>query len=212
MRDEQWEGVEAGNPAPLYPPAPETYLAGAEAATSGAASAGDGASPWPGQPAVYPPPPERYVEAAKAAPTFVTPSYSSPYEASQARPAPARLRRRWLRIRLRAAGQPITEWDIALTFLSAAVSFVVYAVILTWPIGLGLTLLILLHEMGHFVVIRAKGMPARLPIFIPLVGAFVLMGQGPMDARDEAEIALAGPVAGMLGSVACLVAYWFLHT
>lgn len=202
MSDDQQARMEAEGQAPIYPLPPEAYQP----------AAGAGSPLWPGQPAAYPPPPEMYLEAAKAAPTLVTPSYSSPHEASQARPAPARPRRRWLRVRLRAAGQPITEWDIALTFLSAAVSFVVYAVILTWPVGLGLTLLIFAHEMGHFVVIRAKGVPARLPIFIPLVGAFVLMGQGPMDARDEAEIALAGPFAGMLGSVVCLVAYWLTHT
>jgi Zn-dependent protease len=60
-------------------------------------------------------------------------------------------------------------------------------------------------------VIRAKGLPVRLPIFIPLMGAFVLMGVGPMDAREEAEIALAGPFAGTLGSIVCLIAYIPTH-
>lgn len=190
---------------PAYLPTPERY-----APPSVADPEPDATQPqWPGETEVYPPPPEMYLERARAAPTFVTPSYSSPYEASQTRAEPARPRRRWRRARY--AHQPITELDIALLIISAAVSFAVYAMILTWPVGLGLTLLIFAHEMGHFVVIRAKGLPVRLPIFIPLMGAFVLMGVGPMDARDEAEIALAGPFAGTLGSIACVIAYIPTH-
>jgi Zn-dependent protease len=68
--------------------------------------------------------------------------------------------------------------------------------------------LLLVHEMGHYVVIRAKGLPAGLPIFIPLVGAFVTMRRAPQSVRGEAEIALAGPIAGTVGGVICLLAYW----
>lgn len=205
MSDDSKERTGDAGWASVYPPAPERSApTSAAAAEPGAAQA-----PWPSQSDVYPPPPEMYLERAKAAPTLVSPSYSSPYEASQVRAEPLQPRRRWRRARY--AHQPITEMDIALLIISAAVSFAVYAVILTWPVGLGLTLLIFAHEMGHFIVIRAKGLPVRLPIFIPLMGAFVLMGVGPMDARDEAEIALAGPFAGTLGSIACVVAYIPTH-
>jgi len=94
------------------------------------------------------------------------------------------------------------------TILSGIVSYLVYAQLLGWQFGLGMIALLLVHEMGHFVVIRAKGLPAGLPIFIPLVGAFVTMRRMPQGVRDEAEIALAGPLAGTIGGVACLLVYW----
>lgn len=199
-----------------YPPPPSYYQPSASGPPVSAPPATypppveqtqPGQPTWAGQADVYPPPPEVYLERAKAAPTFVTPGYTSGYAPAPPRAEPQRRARRWRRSLY--PHQPITELDVALLVISAAVSFALYAVILGWQVGLGLTLLIFAHEMGHFVVIRAKGLPVRLPIFIPLVGAFVLMGQGPMDARDEAEIALAGPFAGMLGSIVCLVAYWF---
>ncbi|MBF6592192.1 MAG: site-2 protease family protein [Ktedonobacterales bacterium] len=91
--------------------------------------------------------------------------------------------------------------------LTAAASLVAYALIGGWWFGLGLVALLFVHEMGHFVVIRAKGLPASLPIFIPLLGAYVAMRRMPANARDEAEIAIAGPLAGALGGVVSLAVY-----
>jgi Zn-dependent protease len=164
------------------------------------------APPWtPGEalPDVYPPPPEYYEQRAQAAPAFVTPGEAPGHEWRPLREE-ARRRRRFAPIRY--PHQPITTLDVAWTFLSAAVSFVVYAVLLGWPVGLGLTALLFVHEMGHYVVARAKRLPARLPIFVPFLGAFVLTALAG-NARDDAEIALAGPFAGALGSLACFVAW-----
>lgn len=88
---------------------------------------------------------------------------------------------------------------------SALVSFALYTWWGGWQFGLGLVLLLLVHEMGHFVVIRAKGLPAALPVFIPFIGAYVAMRRMPKSVRDEAEIALAGPLAGALGGAVCFV-------
>ena len=41
-------------------------------------------------------------------------------------------------------------------------------------------------------------------IFVPLLGAAVFMRQMPKNARDEAEVGIAGPVAGALAAGACL--------
>jgi Zn-dependent protease len=107
-----------------------------------------------------------------------------------------------------AAPQVDTRLHWFWPIISAVVSFAVYALLLGWQFGLGFMALLLVHEMGHFVVIRAKGLPAGLPIFIPLLGAFVTMRRAPQGVRDEAEIALAGPLAGTIGGLICLVAYW----
>lgn len=166
------------------------------------------AAPWAGGPLpdVYPPPPEYYQQRAQAAPTLVA---TGPAPSQEWRPMPAApgRRRRWF-APARYPHQPITILDVTWTFLSAAISFAIYAKLLGWPVGLGLTALLFVHEMGHFIVASAKRVPARLPIFVPFLGAFVLMAQTSLSARDDAEIALAGPFAGALGSAACAVAWW----
>ncbi len=190
---------------PAYPPPPGYYQ--------------------PGQPGVYPPPPEYYEQAGQRPPAPTSPTapgyppgygQSSPspqypeypqygqyghYPASPQPQSP-----------LASAGPVASETDTSVhlfwPIVSAVVSFAVYWLLLGWQFGLGFMALLLVHEMGHFVVIRAKGMPAGLPIFIPMLGAFVTMRRAPATVRDEAEIALAGPLAGTVGGVICLIAYW----
>jgi Zn-dependent protease len=99
---------------------------------------------------------------------------------------------------------PRGPWLPTLSFI---LSLALYAYVFGWQLGLGLTLLLLVHELGHFVLIRAKGLPAALPVFIPLIGAYVAMRRLPPSVRDEAEIALAGPLAGCLSAIACLALY-----
>ncbi|HLY30665.1 MAG TPA: site-2 protease family protein [Ktedonobacterales bacterium] len=98
-----------------------------------------------------------------------------------------------------------------LPLLSAAVSFALYTALFGWQFALGIIALLFVHEMGHFVVIRAKGMPASLPVFIPLLGAYVAMQRMPHNVRDEAEIGIAGPLTGALGGLACLGIYFETH-
>jgi len=82
---------------------------------------------------------------------------------------------------------------------SALLSIGAYALLFGgWQVGVVIVVLLFIHEMGHFFIIRAKGLPANLPVFIPLVGAYVALRRMPQDARDEAEIAIAGPVAGAI--------------
>ncbi|MFI5278760.1 MAG: site-2 protease family protein [Ktedonobacterales bacterium] len=180
---------------PNQPPAPEPPLAA-------------GSAPWAGGalPDVYPPPPEYYQQRAQAAPTLVA-TGPAPSQQWQPMPAAPGRRRRWF-APARYPHQPITILDVTWTFLSAAISFAIYAKLLGWPVGLGLTVLLFVHEMGHFIVASVKRVPARLPIFVPFLGAFVLVAQTSRSALDDAQIALAGPFAGALGSAACAVAWW----
>jgi Zn-dependent protease len=91
---------------------------------------------------------------------------------------------------------------------SMAVSVAAYATLWGWKFALGFVLLILVHEMGHVVVLRARGIKAGVPIFLPFLGAFVSMKSMPRSVYDEAESALAGPVAGTIGSLALA---WVAH-
>ena len=69
---------------------------------------------------------------------------------------------------------------------------------------MGLVALLFIHEMGHAVVMKLKGIPVGAMIFIPMMGAAVVMRQMPQNARDEAEVGIAGPIAGTIASSFCL--------
>jgi Zn-dependent protease len=85
---------------------------------------------------------------------------------------------------------------------SMAVSIAAYASIWGWRFALGFVLLIFVHEMGHVVVLRARGIKAGWPVFLPFLGAFVSMKSMPRSVYEEAESALAGPIAGTAGALA----------
>jgi len=83
----------------------------------------------------------------------------------------------------------------------------VFAYALVWglPYAVGLVLLIFVHEMGHYLAARQRGLAVGAPTFIPFVGAWVAMKDMPHDVETEAYIGLAGPVVGTLGAMAV---YW----
>ena len=98
---------------------------------------------------------------------------------------------------------------IALKFgvasVTAILSVVIYAQLFGWGFGLGLVALLFIHEMGHAVVMKLKGIPIGGMIFVPMLGAAVIMRRMPGNAKDEAEVGIAGPIAGALASLVCLL-------
>ncbi|MCW2545167.1 MAG: peptidase [Frankiales bacterium] len=87
---------------------------------------------------------------------------------------------------------------------SMVVSLGAYAWLYGWRFALGFVLLILIHEIGHVVVLRARGIEAGLPVFLPFFGAFVNMKSAPRSAYDESLSGIAGPVFGTVGAFVCL--------
>jgi len=87
---------------------------------------------------------------------------------------------------------------------SALFSVAVYSLIFGWQFAVGLVLLLFVHEMGHAIVMKLKGIPIGGMIFIPLLGAAVIMKQMPKNAKDEAEVGIAGPIAGAIAAMVCL--------
>jgi len=71
--------------------------------------------------------------------------------------------------------------------------------------------LIFIHEMGHAVAIRRAGLAAGYPVFIPFVGAFISLQGQPRTAKEEADIALAGPMAGAAAATLCALLYLVTH-
>jgi len=74
--------------------------------------------------------------------------------------------------------------------------------------GVGFALMILIHEMGHYIDIRRRGLPADMPIFLPGFGAYVRWQALGVTRQTRAEVSLAGPLAGLLAAVVC-AALWF---
>jgi Zn-dependent protease len=72
---------------------------------------------------------------------------------------------------------------------------------------LGFVSIILIHEIGHAIAIRAKGLHAGLMVFIPFVGGAVTLKDQPRSAYDDAQIGLAGPVTGTFASLVFLQVY-----
>ena len=70
--------------------------------------------------------------------------------------------------------------------------------------GAGLLALIAVHEFGHLLFARREGIRVSAPIFLGPLGAVIGLRQPPKDARQEAVIAIGGPVVGTMGA---LVAY-----
>jgi len=93
---------------------------------------------------------------------------------------------------------------LLLTGGSMLVSMAVYAMSFGWPYAVGLVLLILVHELGHFIAARQCGLDVGAPVFIPFVGAWITLKDTQLTPTVEAHVAMAGP---MLGSVAAFVCY-----
>lgn len=78
-----------------------------------------------------------------------------------------------------------------------------YALFWGWKFALAFTVLLLVHELGHALVMRLYGVPASLPYFIPGLGALIQLKGRPASALEEAYVALGGPLFGTLGALAC---------
>jgi Zn-dependent protease len=92
---------------------------------------------------------------------------------------------------------------VALTAGTMLLSVFAYALLWGWPYAVGFVLLIFVHEMGHFIAARQRGLNVGAPTFIPFVGAWIQLKDLPHDAETEAYIGIAGPVAGTAASLAC---------
>jgi Zn-dependent protease len=66
-----------------------------------------------------------------------------------------------------------------------------------WKLALGLVVSIYIHEMGHVAMLRRLGIKAGSPLFIPGVGALVMLKQRIDDPIIDAKIGLAGPIWGL---------------
>lgn len=90
----------------------------------------------------------------------------------------------------------------------------------TWAVGgiayaAAVMFILVAHEMGHYLQARRYHVPASLPYFIPMpltplgtMGAVIVQGRGSADRKQMFDIAISGPLAGLV--VALPVMYFGL--
>ena len=85
--------------------------------------------------------------------------------------------------------------------------------------SLPLMLILLCHELGHYLVARYHGVDASLPYFIPLppmfglgtMGALIGMRNVTADRKKLLDIGAAGPLAGLLVAIP-VICYGLAHS
>jgi Zn-dependent protease len=90
------------------------------------------------------------------------------------------------------------------TAISFVISVFIFAGIFGWQFGIGALLLIAVHESGHMIFAKAQGLKVSAPIFLGPFGALVTT-RGFRDARQEAVVAIGGPVVGTMAALLCYV-------
>lgn len=79
------------------------------------------------------------------------------------------------------------------------------------PYALALLAILGVHELGHYVVARRRGIRVSLPYFIPApvylgtFGAFIQMRGTVRDRGTYFDVAIAGPLAGLVVALLALV-------
>ena len=91
------------------------------------------------------------------------------------------------------------------TLLTMVIAVGAYALAFGWRYAVGIVAMLFVHEMGHYIAARQRGLKVRLPMFIPFAFAWTTLEDTPHDAETEAYIGLAGP---MLGTVAAIAVYF----
>lgn len=80
-----------------------------------------------------------------------------------------------------------------------------------WYSG-GIIMILLTHEMGHFIMAKKHGIPATLPFFIPVplppfgtMGAVIKMKGVIPDRKALFDIGAAGPLAGLVMIIPAII-------
>jgi Zn-dependent protease len=160
-----------------------------------------------------PPPPPVYSwqpESSSPHPWLPAPSSTSPQPQWHSPTAPRRGREGGIIGGIVAALVAFFKYGIVLlkfvkvgpTVISMIIAFGIYALFFGPWFAVGVVLLILVHELGHLLASRIEGLPMSLPIFLGPFGAMTQMRAAPRDARQEAIVALGGPLVGTAAALA----------
>ena len=104
-----------------------------------------------------------------------------------------------------------TGGALSLTEIPATLPEAVWAFISQgWPFAVSMLAILSAHEFGHYLAGRHHGAQVTLPYFLPLpypispfgtLGAFINMKSLPKNRRVLLDIAIAGPLAGLVVAI-----------
>jgi hypothetical protein len=96
--------------------------------------------------------------------------------------------------------------DLAISIASFIGCWVLYSRLMGDWFATGIMLMLLVHELGHYVEGRRVGLTPRPPVFV-LLGAFVYFPGAKIDGLTHARMSLAGGLAGGLATAVTLALY-----
>lgn len=101
-------------------------------------------------------------------------------------------------------GGAALKWGFVFAkFFSFFISVAAYSLFWhSWTFGVGFAVLILVHELGHVAEARRQGLHVTWPMFIPFIGAYVMVNRAGLTPWRNALISLAGPAIGGVGAAA----------
>ncbi len=89
--------------------------------------------------------------------------------------------------------------------LVASIAALMFLFDMAFSSAIAVTVVLLLHEIGHAIAMRAVRMKVRGVLFLPAIGAATVPEHGFPSRWDEARVALAGPVTGIPVAVVAVV-------
>nr|WP_242637705.1 MULTISPECIES: site-2 protease family protein [Bacillaceae] len=81
------------------------------------------------------------------------------------------------------------------------ISFWSYTLLYPWKFSSTLILLIFIHEIGHVLAAKYRGLQVTAPTFIPFLGAFVITKNTNTSLEKRAFISIGGPIIGGISGI-----------
>jgi Zn-dependent protease len=91
------------------------------------------------------------------------------------------------------------------TMTTMYLSVLAYSLFFGWKLAAAFLVGVLIHELGHGVAAKLVGLPVSAPIFIPFIGAFIMMKDKPKTTWQESVVGIGGPAAGILAGIGMLL-------
>lgn len=91
----------------------------------------------------------------------------------------------------------------------AAASAAGYSLIFNWKVAVALMFQLFVHEYGHVHAMRRSGMKVRGIYFIPFAGALAVTEDSFASRRQQAYVALNGPIWGSMLIAIPVALYWW---
>lgn len=97
---------------------------------------------------------------------------------------------------------------LGLKTAGVAGSLGLYSYLFSWQMGVALVVFLFIHEYGHLWAMKKCGLKTRGMYLIPGFGAVALAGENFKSARNEAFIAIMGPLFGLFFLIPATALYF----